>query len=229
MCFLFETSAWLQHWSHCQSVSVWIDVSWRRGRLLVISVKMDNDFMTVDQNGIKRGSTMTSNVSPTPRCRLLLLEVKGESRGVNVITGGRGRGGGITRKRRGAESETSIQPPQGRPCHFSSSSPLRCRQPVLSVSLGCAPPVRRASSSGRGLREGGLLATGKGQPACPEAGFVQLSVSLTPTLPLPPRASLSTATQASGGPPGLKGPTTLSQLQEQRDSMAPRASVPVFL
>lgn len=95
--------------------------------------------------------------------------------------------------------------------------------PGLSTSGQACQSVRR------GVEEGGLLATGKGQPACPEAGFVQLSVSLTPTLSLPPRASLRTATQASGGPPGLKGTTTLSQLQEQRDSVAPRASVPVFL
>ncbi len=71
---------------------------------------------------------------------------------------------------------------------------------------------------------------GKGQPACPEAGSVQLSESLTstqstPTLSLPPPASHRTPTQASGGAQGWKGTTTQSALQGERDNIARRATV----
>lgn len=94
---------------------------------------------------------------------------------------------------------------------------------------GLCTSSQACQSARQGVGRGRVLATGKGQPACPEAGSVQLSVSLTPTLSLPPQASHRAATQASTGPQGLKGTTTLSLLQEGRDSVARRASVHVFL
>lgn len=91
---------------------------------------------------------------------------------------------------------------------------------------GLCTSSQACQSARQGVGRGRVLATGKGQPACPEAGSVQLSVSLTPTLSLPPQASHRAATQASTGP---QGTTTLSPLQEERDSVARRASVHVFL
>lgn len=66
----------------------------RRGRLLLISVRMDNDFMTGDQMRPNDDVECVTDANDSA------LEVKGESRGVNVITGGREGVGGVTRKHR---------------------------------------------------------------------------------------------------------------------------------
>lgn len=73
------------------------------------------------------------------------------------------RGGSRCKSRHeGEKVKPKPQTPQGQPCHFSNSSLLRCRRPQLSLSLGCAPPVRRASLPGRGLGEEGCSQQEKG-------------------------------------------------------------------
>lgn len=72
---------------------------------------------------------------------------------------------------------------------------------------------------------GGANAGRKGLLACPEAGSVQLSVSLTATLSLPPRPSRRAATQASRGPQWVEGQRHPVTVQGEGDGMRGRAGV----
>lgn len=145
----------------------------------------------------------------------------------------RGQAGGLHRDAEREKVKPKPGLPQGQQCHFSSS-PLRSRQPLLSLSPGCAPPVRHASLSGKGLGEGrgsqwekGSLHALRQAPCSCQNPWPPPSPP--PILSLPPPASHGAPTQASGGAQGWKVTTTPSVLQGKRDSMARRATVLSFL